>query len=381
MNTPAETRHAVLGASSAYRWTACPGSVRLSVGVPRVDNAYSLEGTLAHDWAAAKLTGVRWKGEPVKGQMAKQIYVYVNYVKETAHRKPTWIEQEVHLDGERFGTADAIVWHPEELMLEVIDLKFGAGVVVEVEDNPQLLYYCLAAYRTFKAGGINPRRLRITIVQPRVEHHEGYIRSRDVDVLDLIEWGAWLDERALATKAPDAPLVPGDHCKFCPAKATCPELRKQALAVAQSDFEDTPDFAPPALGTMTLEQMGKVLEQAPILESWLSAVREHVYAQLQRGGEVPGWKLVPKRATRRWKDESAAVKFLNKNLNLSWNEIHHRPEVKSPAQIEKLLEPPFRKMLDEHISKESSGESLAPIADKRAAVVKLSAPDEFNTTE
>lgn len=377
--TPSPDRHAVLGASSAYRWTACPGSPRLSAGVPRQDTEYSLEGTLAHDVAATRLLGKRWtdKARPCTKDMAAYVKVYTEYVKKAGRGKPIWIEQEVALDNERFGTADCLIWHADDAMLEVVDLKYGAGVLVEVENNPQLLYYALASYRTFRAQGVNPKRLRITIVQPRADHYEGPIRSRDVDVFDLVEWGAWLDERAEATKDPEAPLVPGDHCKFCPAKASCPALREQALAVAQVEFNDQP-FAPPAIDTMTLEQMGQVLQRAPILESWLSGVREHVFASLNRGEAVPGWKLVDKRAQRKWVDEGNAANILYRDMGLPWGDIREAPKLRSPAQIEKMLPKEMRSRLEALVSKESSGVTLAPESDSRAVVVKLSAVDEFN---
>lgn len=374
--TPPPDRHAVLGASSAYRWTVCPGSVRLSEGIPRQDNDYSREGTLAHDYAATRLTGKYWvdKTRPIPVDMVKFTKVYVDYVKKTAAGKRLWIEQEVALDEDRFGTADAIVWHEDTGTLEVIDLKYGAGILVEVEDNPQLLYYALATYRTFKAQGVNPRGIRITIVQPRAEHFEGPIRTRDVDVFDLLEWGAWLDERSEATKAPDAAIVAGSHCKFCPAKASCPGLREQALAVAQVEFNDQP-FAPPSIDGMSVEQMGEVLKRAPILLEWVDGIRERVYGELQRGNAVPGWKLVPKRATRKWRDEKEADRTFREVHKMDWSAIHEKPKLLSPAQMEKLL--PKGVSIDDLVVKESSGETLAPEHDRREPVVKLSAPEEF----
>lgn len=375
-NAETPTAHATLGASSAYRWTVCPASVRLSEGIPRQDNAYSLEGTLAHDLAATRLLGKYWvdKSRPIPDGMEANVRVYTKYVKKVAAGQRLWIEQEVRLDEERFGTGDALVWHEKAGILEIIDLKYGAGMLVEVEDNPQLLYYALAAYRTFRAQGVNPKGIRITIVQPRAEHYEGPIRSRDVDVFDLLEWGAWLDERSEATKDPDAPIVAGPHCKFCPAKATCPGLREQALSVAQVEFNDQP-FAPPSIENMTVEQMGEVLKRAPILEEWLSGIRERVYAELQGGRPVPGWKLVPKRAMRKWRDEKEADKTLREVHNLDYSAIHEKPKLLSPAQMEKLL--PKGVSLDDLIVKESSGETLAPDSDRREPVVKLSAPEEF----
>lgn len=350
----------------------------MSAGIPRQDNEYSLEGTLAHDLAATRLLGKHWrdKDRPIPDGMESNVRVYTRYVKDTAAKKRLWVEQEVALDEERFGTADAIVWHEEIGVLEVIDLKYGAGMLVEVEDNPQLLYYALATYRTFRAQGVNPKGIRITIAQPRAEHYEGPIRTRDVDVFDLLEWGAWLDERSEATKDPNAPIVAGSHCKFCPAKATCPGLREQALAVAQSEFGDDP-FSPPTVEGMTAEQMGEVLKRAPILEEWLSAIRERVFADLQSGKPVPGWKLVAKRAQRKWTDEKALWRDLHDNYGVGYSDAHETPKMKSPAQMEKALPKSLLPLLEKYTVKESSGETLAPDSDRREPVVKLSAPEEF----
>lgn len=51
--------HAKLSASSASRWMACPGSVKLSQGAPSGSSEYAAEGTYAHHIAAECLASTQ----------------------------------------------------------------------------------------------------------------------------------------------------------------------------------------------------------------------------------------------------------------------------------------------------------------------------------
>ncbi|MCV6070290.1 DUF2800 domain-containing protein, partial [Escherichia coli] len=64
-----------------------------------------------------------------------------------------------------FGTADCILIGGG--VLHIIDFKYGKGVPVPAEGNPQLSLYALGAYETYKI--LYPiETIRMSIVQPRL---------------------------------------------------------------------------------------------------------------------------------------------------------------------------------------------------------------------
>lgn len=227
--------HARLGASGAYRWLRCPGSVRLSEGRPdestaagREGTAAGREGTVAHEWAERTLRGGAI--EDVPADMRAGVGLYVDTVRALVAESGGWLQAErrISLEALRppedmFGTTDAsIVQSPTRL--HIVDFKYGR-YVVEVENNPQLLYYLLGALLELPAAArARIRELRITIVQPRAAHPDGPVRSVEVSWPLLVLFAGRLMAGAYRTQMPDAPLRPGDWCRFCRAREICPAL-------------------------------------------------------------------------------------------------------------------------------------------------------------
>ena len=141
--------HAPLSPSAADRWFTCPGSIVLSKGMPERSSEFAKEGTLAHSVAEAMLNGGVFEATD---EMTEQVGVYVNYVDELANHPEAILHTEVKVkvSDDLWGTADAVVWRPDQKTLYVADLKFGAGVGVEVSDNLQLKIYGLAPLLTLK---------------------------------------------------------------------------------------------------------------------------------------------------------------------------------------------------------------------------------------
>lgn len=386
--------HAVLGASGARRWMNCPGSVALSAGMPNKTTVYAREGTAAHTLAERALqTGlpaIMWletlleaDGEDVEvtEEMAEAVQVYVDYVRSLATDDECcaipYIEQAFTLEDlippeDMFGTADAVVWNVRTRVLDVVDLKYGRGVAVGI-DTPQLPFYALGAVVALK---VRPDVIRVTIVQPRAPHVDGPIRSRVMTWDELVTFKRDLFQRAVATQDPDAPLVVGEWCRFCPAQALCPAQRAYALEVAQSEFMD--GLAPPRPETLTPAELATVLGAADVLEEWLRAVEAHAFNLLERGLEVPGYKLVEKRATRKWADEEKAIDYLTDRLGD--DAAYTEPKLISPAQAEKKLKEQKQKLPPELVVKQSSGRKLAIDADARPALLP-SVVEDFEVVE
>lgn len=400
--------HSKIGASSSKRWLACPGSIALSAGIPNRGSQYAMEGTAAHELAEMCLIDeldaqyfvatnhvitVHDNGAeypfPVTQEMADAVQVYLDFVRD-GEPFDTLVEVKFHLKDLHeglFGTADCVQWFADEAKLRVIDYKHGQGTPVEAEGNPQGMYYALGALTTLRFPA---RVVEIVIVQPRCPHGAGPIRSWTIGVDQLLDWQADLLDGVkrveLATEAHGRVcddteqawfagqfLASGDHCKFCPASAVpgrCSAIAEKQQALARVEFAPMVDYDPAKLAQALLD--------IPMVEQRIKAIREFAYAEAEAGRCPPGWKLVEKRATRKWREVSEVLGGLRDVLpaEVGADDLYEPAKLKSPAQIEKLLPKDQRAILAELTVKESSGHTLAPAEDKRAAV-KQSAQLDF----
>lgn len=344
----------------------CPGSVKLSEGMPSYSSEFAAEGTQAHEAAERILNGENPYAlkDEYDFDMLTHVMLYTDYVK--ALHGELLVEHRFHLKDlhdDLFGTSDAVVWIEENKTLHVCDYKHGAGVGVEVKDNPQLLYYAVGALLETKHPA---RKVVMTIVQPRCPHPDGPIRSWEIDAMDLLDWAADLVDAAKRTQEPNAPLVAGDHCRWCPAAAVCPKLLEKAQATAKLEFRQDFTYDPKVLA--------EALELADVVEVWVKAVREFAYQESNHGRMPPGWKLVEKRATRKWASEGEAVAAL-KDYGMDDLDIYDR-KMRSPAAIEKVVGKEGREFLDTLTVKESSGTTLVHETDPRPAA-KSGAAEDF----
>jgi hypothetical protein len=395
-------QHARLGASNAHRWMNCLGSVRLSAGLAEIEEEYQIEGRAAHTLAEQLLMGgplpenVRVEtqaGErlyPVDDEMREGVALFVKTVQDAAQALGfplMLVEQRVSLKPldppePMFGTADVILLGRR--ILRVFDLKYGRGVIVEVRDNEQLLYYVLGAVlnsaMTKLLDPADPFQVEegddfliaalslfdevtVTIVQPRAPHIDGPVRTWEVGADEIRVFGQRIMAKAQAAQNPEAPLVPGAWCRFCPAQGSCPALKQHAQIVAQVDFAAVPLDTPPSPEHLSVAVVADMLTQVPILEAWIAAMYRRVTQELEAGREVPGWKLVNKRAMRKWADENEVKRWaIDSGYSMMFG-LHYET-MKSPAQVEKDI---GKNIPDALIKKESSGTNLVPESDPRPA--------------
>lgn len=371
--------HSPLGASSATRWIACPGSVRLCKDVPNTASEYAEEGTRAHELAEKILRGEKVEAE--SDEMLDAVMVYVDYIKEqfplSDKKGPLpklLIEEKFHLSTfhpQLYGTADCVMYFPEKKLLHVVDYKHGAGVSVEVENNKQLMYYALGA---LLKTGLPCTEVMITVAQPRCYHQDGPIRSWTTNPVDLMDFGVDLKRAAEKTEKPDAPLNSGAHCRWCPAKASCPALAKQASELAKNEFGKGLSYDP--------VKLSETLDQLDSVEAYIKGVREFAYAEASKGNEIPGWKLVPKRASRSWADELEAKRVARSSPELNVDELFEM-KFKSVSQVQKTIgAEKFRRIMEPLVVSISSGNNLVRESDKRAPVKEVAANvfnDHLNT--
>jgi len=321
----------------------------------------------------------------VTEEMAEAVQVYLDAIAAEKKRLPcaeVLVEERVYplagAEEEMFGTADVVLWDLVAAELTVMDYKHGAGVVVEAEHNVQTMFYGLGALRRI-AGDFAVeavRKIRLVIVQPRARHADGPVRVFDLTARDLVEWGGVLRSAAEATKQPDAPLAAGDWCKFCPAAALCPEMRRRTVEMVRLDF-DEPVPADPAERLKLMlpnpddaRQLGAALDFVGLLDMWCREVEGMAHRRLEYGREVIGadgeYKLVRKRSTRRWTDPAAVEAALRKKRGVKVDDIFDR-KLRSPAQLEKV-KTIGKEWVAEHAEKPEGGLTVAKGNDPRSAV-------------
>lgn len=382
--------HSELGASQMERWDACPGSVALSRGLTGSPSIYAAEGTVAHEIAAFCLENGTDAREqvgnalPADGfqievteEMTDAIQVYLDAVrmdKAASKDANLLVEHKFHLKqvhSKAHGTADAVLFSPVEKLLRVYDYKHGAGVPVDATGNKQLRYYGLGA---LLESGLPAAEIELVIVQPRCAHPDGRVRRWRLTPADMLEFSADLSEAIARTEQPDAPLVAGDHCRWCKAQALCPEINKQAKARVKLEFSAMPTYDP--------KQLAENLQWLPILEAWIKNVREFAYAEAVKGSPPPGFKLVDKRPVRKWANDEHTTAAELVKLGLENNDLYQPRELNSPAQIEKIVGAPKKNVeifrgIEVLTVRKSSGTTLAPESDVREPT-KGSAAQDFS---
>lgn len=395
--------HSELGASGMSRWSKCPASVALVRGLSNKAGHAAERGTAVHEIAEQMLRkrllldknqtlygfkddyplsyyiGNVANGIEIDEDLAEIARDYVDAcLKILQPGDQVWIERQFTLDDlapdlDMFGTADLVAYRPSQWRLIVADLKSGAGIVVHAVGNPQLRYYGLGAALSLPGLAIDD--IDMFIIQPRVPDP---VKRDTIDALELLDWSADLLDAARATRAIDAPAVAGDHCRFCLAKPACITYELAALDAARDDFdvieggEITVSMPDPA--ELSAEDLARRLDLIPLLKDWIKTMEAMAFQRLQRKDAIPGYKLVAKKSTRKWRDERAALLWLSHN-GVNYTDLYKAVAI-SPAQAEKLVAD--KDGLADLVTSESSGLTLVPDTDKRPAVTAVTAEDDFD---
>lgn len=381
-----EREHALLSASSAHRWLVCTPSARLEEQLPEKRSEYADEGTLAHEIAELKLrkyfiepmaksTFTRRlnklkKHELFQEEMLKHTDTYLEYLQSITlsfSSKPyVAVEKRVDYSAyapEGFGTCDFIIIHREDLY--VTDFKYGKGVPVSAENNPQMKLYALGAYLEYSL--LYPiKQVHLAIVQPRLDSISEWSLSID----ELLAWGEEIKPIAQKAFNGEGEFVPGEHCKFCRAKAQCRARANEFLALE--------DFGMKEPELLTDEEIGQVLEKAVHLESWVKALKDYALGETLKGKEIPGWKAVEGRSQRNFVDIEKAFEHLKAN-GIDEAMLYERVPL-TVSKLEKQLgKKQFKELLEEpgFIEKTPGKPTLVPISDKRPPIVNISPEEDF----
>lgn len=373
--------HAILSASSAKRWMSCPPSARLEEKLKDrfgdKSSRFAEEGSRAHALAELKLQ--KELGEinkfsydtqrnampDIDSEMEWATNLYVDIVMQKYYAAKSvcpdaqiLIEQRLDFSNwvpHGFGTGDIVI--VSDNILEVADLKYGKGVPVLAEGNPQARCYGLGALAAH--GDLYGfTQVRNTIIQPRLDSVTEETLTRE----ELLRWA----EEELKPKAELAwegkgEYAPGDHCRFCAARALCYHRAAKCMQVFDSGLQ-TP-------GVLPDEEIPRILECADVIESWIKDIRAYAQAQALKGQHWAGFKLVQgRRPPRKWTDTEAVVDQMSR-AGYTDEQIYKPRELISVGEAEKLLgKPAFRAILGQFSSQGEGAPTLVPESDKRLAI-------------
>lgn len=393
--------HAVLGASGAKKWMTCTMSAYMEKGIKDEGSTFSREGTFAHKLSEHRLQlwldipldapteqDVPGHGEFYSAELSDYVDEYVEYVKSRVVelRQEHGVENVVVLLEQRlnfsrwvpegFGTGDVVIIVPGKAV--VIDLKFGKGVFVDGENNPQPKLYGLGAFVAFDAL-YDIAHVEVVIHQPRMSNVSG----ETLAVADLLAWA----EEQVAPRAKvawaayngdqsGAWFAPGEHCSsgFCKARHNCAARANWNMSL------DSEPFARAEPDTLTTEQLEAISERADVLAKWASDVKAYLLKQAETGAvTLTRFKLVEGRSNRVITDEAQAARVLTE-AGYSEQDIYKEPELRGITMLEKAIgAKKFQTLMGELVKKPAGKTTLAPVSSKQPEVApkRNSAEEDF----
>lgn len=370
--------HSVLGASAADRWMNCTPSAQLTAGMEDEATTFAAEGTAAHalcEWKVRKALKMRAGRRPTSDYWTDEMEEFtddyrdfimdlVGQAKLTCKDPVTLIEQ--HLDfscyvPDGFGTGDFLL--VADMELNVVDFKYGRGVAVYADHNPQMMLYALGALNLFDCL-YDIEQVTMTIFQPRLSS----ISTWTISAEELYKWAEEVlkPKAELAAKG-EGEFISGSWCRFCKARNTCRARAESFLELAKMEFQ------PPAL--LSDEEVAEVMEKADELSKWTSDVMAYAQAEaIENGKHWNGYKLVEGRSTRRFIDEKKVEEAAK---GAGYTDIYNKSLITLTA-FEKLMgKDTFKEVLGSYVTKPAGKLTLVPVSDKRPEVTVNTVNDEF----
>ena len=365
------TNHSLLSASSSHRWLHCPPSARLCEGYDDKGSNFAAEGTDAHALCEYKLRaalGMEAK-DPTEdlswydAEMEESANGYAAFVMELVEEAKkncsdpvVLIEQRLDYSryvAEGFGTGDCVII--ADGTLHIVDFKYGRGILVEAEDNPQMMLYALGALELFDCL-YDIDTVSITIFQPR----RGNVSTYTLPKADLYEWAdTVLAPAAELAWSGEGEYHCGEWCQFCKAKADCRKRANANMELAKYEFKQPP--------LLTDEEVEEILGRIDELIAWASDIRDYALQAAIGGKHWTGYKLVEGRSNRKYTDERAVVAAVRA---AGYDPYEHKV-LGVTAMTTMLGKKQFNDILGGLVTKPQGKPTLVPDSDKRPAMTNI----------
>ena len=368
-------KHALLSASSMHRILECPPSARLCANIEDRASPYAQQGTDAHELCEYKVLSALGKAghDPTEelefydAEMESCTEEYRNYVMEQLEEAKKFCKDPIVLVEQRldfskwvpdgFGTGDCLIVADD--VLHIIDFKYGLGVLVEAEHNPQMMCYALGGLDIYD-GIYDIKTIKLTVFQPRRDNVSTCTMSKE----ELLTWAdTVLSPTAKLAYEGKGEFKAGEHCVFCKLKATCRKRAEYNLELAKYDFEM------PA--TLEDTEIAAILPRLDNLVSWANDIKEYALQQALIGTKYDGYKVVEGKSNRKYTDESAVASAVTD----AGFDPYEKHLLGVTAMTSLLGKTKFNELLGDLIEKPQGKPTLVPETDKRPAL--NTAKDDF----
>ena len=371
------SKHAILSASGAHRWMNCTPSARLELEFDDKSGSAAAEGTAAHELSEHKLRkALKMRSKkPVSpfdsDEMDSYTDGYVEFIleiieqaKQSCNDPLVLIEQRLDFtkyvpDG--FGTGDSLII--ADGTLHIIDFKYGQGVLVNAEDNPQMKLYALGALELFD-GIYDVNTVAMTIYQPRRENVSTFTVFKE----SLYQWAEEiLKPIAELAFAGDGQYCPGEWCQFCRAAVKCRARAESKMKLAAFEFA-----LPPLLSD---EEIAVILSSIGDLTNWANEIMSYATdTAVNHGKHWPGYKVVEGRSNRKYTDDEAVAETAKE---AGYRDIYKQSLI-TITEMEKLMgKPKFNEILGSLVIKPTGKPTLVPVSDKRPEINTSTAKNDF----
>lgn len=368
--------HSLLGASSAARWLECTPSARESERFEDRQSEFAEEGSRAHLLCESKVRAAIGLPEPEippgtqfdaeMGECAESYLAYalesIESAREGCPDPLALVEQRVSYAEwapEGFGTADLII--ASDMEIHVVDFKYGKGVEVGAEMNPQMMLYALGAAEALRPL-YDAGTARMTIFQPRL----GNVSEFSMPMADLRRWAdEYVRPRAEMAFSGGGEFREGQWCRFCRCRAVCRKRAEECSSQAARL-----DFAEPA--ELTDAEISEALSRADRIAAWANDIKEYALSEAVKGRRWKGWKLVEGRSVRRYSDEAAVAQAVAG----AGFDPYERKVLGVTEMTKRIGKARFDELIGPFITKPSGKPTLVPESDRRGEI--NDAKSDFN---
>lgn len=370
-------KHYRFGGSTATRTVNCPAWVNLSKQIPKSNTCSdaAATGTMLHEVSEqcvndAELDPASLVGQEIEGvvltaeHVADKLYPALDVLADLEEEFDVLFDTEItmELSDDIGGTADLMAHNTEDNIFIMADWKFGDGVIVSAQDSQQLLFYTMLAMKSEQYDIGEKTRFFGIIIQPTNRRDE--VEDRwEFTYDDLMVFIKKFDASYAISSKKNAPCSSGSWCGWCPAEPVCPQKTGKAQMALRLPK-----------GSTDLKVLNQSMAIVDEVESWCKAVKKLAHEQAEQGVEIENFKLVAKRAIRKWNDVETVTTKL-KNMKKLTIPDYMEQKLTTPPKLEKICKQKsvdFTKF-DEYISSISSGTTLVPASDKRSAIVSVHA--------
>lgn len=300
--------HTVASPSALHRLMRCPGSAVLCKSVPEKSSSYAEEGTLFHSVMEYILKSKL--GEQVTNKWIRmyiETYSTIALEKEAIDEMVDCVQDAVewfnlnfvnasqiiaetrlpmYYSDKDFGTADVIVLFDDRLV--IVDWKYGKGVDVSPNNNPQLISYAVSALKYLSSQHIDIRKFKeveTIIYQPRI-YTGDTVKSYKYTMQELVQQSKIIKEAvdkvyALYSKSVNSKIVKenlsasDEACKFCPAKMICKAYAKQGTELLGDLISEKEKLQKHPDDVNWVEIGKKFEEELPKLQQFFNDVLEY----------------------------------------------------------------------------------------------------------